>query len=340
MDLDLLLARIIAGYTHCPQQGKILHIKYPTPEVMYEATEIYYATLQQAQADGHLDDDDIFSLLYDMGIWNDDKERAYSKNLSYEIEQFKVSIYENFSRKKHVETVRLYLNRAKEVFEEYSKERHMLDHVSCKGIANFAKWIYIIENSTFVNGKRADWSIFNLSSIMSAYYESFIPEDTIRTIAKSEQWSTIWSSSKKNGKGVFSVEGTGLTHDQRRLILWSSLYDNVGESSECPSDKLVQDDDALDGWLIVKRKERERETLKTQTESKLSEKISKADEIYLVADDIEEAREIDKLNNVHAAGIKRARVAQLKREGQVNEIDFQDSRQKIQMILTNKQRKG
>lgn len=339
MNYDLLINRIAAGYIITKQQGKIIHIRYPSQDVLYSASEIYNLILRQAEEEQHLTDDDIFPLLYDLGFWNDEKEVAYSKNLTYEMEQFKVRIYEQFARTKERETIRLYLNRAREVYEQYSKDRHLLDHATCEGIANFAKWIYIIENSCFYpNGTLVDWSFHNLSTVMNIYYDSFITENQIRQIAKNEPWSSIWSASKRNNNGVFKKVGTELTHDQKRLILWSSMYDNVSESSDCPIDKIIEDDDALDGWLIVKRKERETETLKSQTDKRLSDKISKADEIYLVADNIEEAREVEKLNDARAASIKRSRIAQLKREGEVHEIHFQDSRQKIQIALNQKGR--
>lgn len=340
LPLDLLVSRIVAGYLRYPQKGQTVCIKHPTPDIMYQATELYYETLEKAEEEGLMTDDDIFSLLYSLGIWNDDKEKAMT-NLPNEMEQFKVHIYNRFMYTKEREQVRSYLNRAREVYNLYSAERHMFDHIGCDGMANFAKWLFIIENSCYYSsGKPIDWSQHNLSNIMNFYYESFISEEVLRDIVKKEPWSSIWSSSKRNGKGVFENVGVNLTHDQRRLILWSAMYDNINESSECPTEKIIMDNDALDGWLVIKRKERETGALKGQTEKMLSDKVSKADEIYLVATNNDEIKEIEKLNDVHASNIKRARVSQLKREGQVNEIDFQDSRQKIAIALAQKGKRG
>ena len=37
------------------------------------------------------------------------------------------------------------------------------------------------------------------------------------------------------------------------------MYDNVYESHERPNDKIIEDDDCLDGWFIVQRRKHEKD---------------------------------------------------------------------------------
>lgn len=61
-----------------------------------------------------------------------------------------------------------------------------------------------------------------------------------------------------------------MTINQRNLLTWSKIYDNVQESLECPSEKVIEDDDMLDGWFLVQKLERERERVERERESSSS----------------------------------------------------------------------
>ena len=81
-------------------------------------------------------------------------------------------------------------------------------------------------------------------------------ESEIRELARSEPWKSIWSSSKNEGV-LFGKRAIELSEEQKHLIMWSTMYDSIGESPDSPSDKIIADDDMLDGWLILQRRERE-----------------------------------------------------------------------------------
>lgn len=74
------------------------------------------------------------------------------------------------------------------------------------------------------------------------------------------------------------------------------MYDSIAESPESPSDEIILDDDMLDGWLIIQRRERELRTKQKAAEDVISnEKIANSDEVFIVAKSEED---IQKLNHL------------------------------------------
>ena len=43
------------------------------------------------------------------------------------------------------------------------------------------------------------------------------------------------------------------------MVSFSRMYDGAYGSPECPPDKVIEDDDMFDGWLIDQRRTREKE---------------------------------------------------------------------------------
>ena len=37
-----------------------------------------------------------------------------------------------------------------------------------------------------------------------------------------------------------------LTYNQKNLMIWSQMYDNIQETLDCPSKEVIEDDDILD----------------------------------------------------------------------------------------------
>jgi hypothetical protein len=216
------------------------------------------------------------------------------------------------------------------------EQKHKYDYATCHGTANYAKWQYIIENCTYYpDGTLYDWTGVSQYRVLNFYYQNRISDEIIREISHNSPWDVIWGASRKTGD-VFDRKGVALTSDQLRLVMWSSMYDNIREAHDCPGDDIIKDDDMLDGWLIIKRREREKENRKHAVENKTSKnpRIANADEIYQVAKTLKEAQEIDSMNNPHIRALKKQRFNYIRKHGgAVKEQDLPDVRQKKMMAM-------
>jgi hypothetical protein len=173
---------------------------------------------------------------------------------------------------------------------------------------------------------------------MQKYQSNMITAETFRKIARSNKWRQMWNASKKRND-VFGKPAIDLDQFQLSLISFSSMYDNVYESPDQPNEKVIEDDDCLDGWFISEKRKREKEKKQAEVDKMLEgSKVAGSDEIYLVANDSQEAKEIYGLNSDHTrSSVIAARQAQLDASSgkDVNFKDLADIKQQRMMNAVN-----
>ena len=109
------------------------------------------------------------------------------------------------------------------------------------------------------------------------------------------------------------------------------MYDNIAESPDSPSEDVLEDDDMLDGWLLIQRREREKDKKEKSVESVIgNQKISGADEVFVAAKSLEDIDRINLLNDMRASIIREQRLGQIKdSDGGVKHQDLADVKQDI-----------
>ena len=149
---------------------------------------------------------------------------------------------------------------------KYKSKKHTLDHISCEGVASFARSIWIISKTVYnVDKTPYEWSRHSISSLMDYYNSNQISSTQFRSVARTEPWRSMWTIGKKQGN-AFGKSASELTKDQISLSSYSCMYDNVYENSDAPDEKVIEDDDCLDGWFIHQRREYDKQKKKRQTE--------------------------------------------------------------------------
>ena len=167
---------------------------------------------------------------------------------------------------------------------------------------------------------------------MDFYNSNQISSTEFRLVARSEPWRSMWNIGKKQGN-AFGKPACELTKDQISLSSYSSMYDNVYESSEVPDEKVIEDDDCLDGWFIHQRREYDKQKKKKQAEDMIKNpKIANSQEIFLMAKDQEEANKIFDVNHPAVRGIIKDRENTIQNAGrQIKFTELNDIKQDIAM---------
>ena len=313
---ELLIYRIACGYLKYKVGPHSLRLEYPSIEVRYKANEVYKKYFDRSRNKGLMEETDLTNFLLQTGYLTEKDEKEL-EILPKHIDQFKVQMFENYFKSDEVERIRKYLNVAKLELNKKLNKKHIFDYVTCEGIANFAKWQYIIKHSTFYRNDRWDWREGSPYEALNYYYSQLLGEDEIRNVANNSPWDNIWTASKKSGQ-VFSRTGADLTLDQQRLICWSNLYDNVHESADCPSRRVIEDNDMLDGWMIVQRKKREKDDTQQMVDGLITNpKIANAKELYIPVGSQEDAQAIYDLNSPQSKRVIQQRLNQIKQKGEV-----------------------
>jgi hypothetical protein len=332
---EFLTYRIMKGHLSFRRGGLSLFILEPDPDMMYRSTEIYEDIFDHAYGEGVLLKDESLEILYEKELYSPFEDKQI-ENLKKDIENLKLECFKNFHNSKSLNGLKYLLRTTEKQLGKLYRQKSQLDHLTCEGIASVGQWNWIIENSTYYKDTNEPygWKEISINSVMSYYEESIITSEDFRAIAKSDTWRPIWNLGKKTGN-LFNKPSTLLTRDQLTLCSFSQMYDNVYESQESPPEKVIEDDDCLDGWFIQQRKKHEQFKKEQEANSLVSTnpKIAKAGEVFVIAESDEVAEYVDSLNTHQARNIKNQRLDLVRSQGQVKDMDFLD----VQLDLQNQQ---
>jgi len=329
---EYFVSRILRGHAKLKiRNDLVLFVRAPTIEENHDAQEYYQEIYEMAFLQGIMTEEEILEMMLEQGIWTDQYESDIKK-VEKKIEDLKVDLYNQSFNTKAQRKTRASIRRAESVLIKLLSRKHSYDAMSCHGVANYARYCWLIENCTYKDEKKYDFADISVSALLSIYQDHGLSDKEIRGLAKTDPWRSTWASFKKSGGTLFETSATCYTTEQKNLILWSSMYDSISESPDAPSDEIILDDDMLDGWLIIQRKERELRTKQKAAEDIIgNEKIANSDEVYIVAKSEEDADKINELNDPQAKAIKTARQQALLSEERTKQEHLPDVAMDLQM---------
>ncbi len=341
IDHEYWLNFIICDSLPFEHNGRLFFISSPSRENKFAAESFFLEYYRKALDGGALSEEGISKLLLKYNIWNPEKEKTMTA-LEKDMENIKVNMFENYLSSNKVQTLREGLNQTKKLWLSFSQDKSSFDSLSAKSLALSCKQHFLVGCSIFVRKGKPFWKnplkCWKISDevLGSAYHklnDHILTEDDYRELARSNSWRNIWSTRK--GAGNFWGRAVvDLSSHQRHLLAWSNLYDNVYKNSSVPSDEVINDNDLLDGWMIVQRRKRESEAHKSYIESKTSnKKILSSEEVFVMST----ADNFDKVFNMNDLEGKIAfkrRMAQIQREGIVEETQMMDRQMEIRKQIS------
>jgi len=114
------------------------------------------------------------------------------------------------------------------------------------------------------------------------------------------------------------------------------MYDNIYQHPKSPAEEIIADDDMLDGWVIVQRREREGDVNRAAGEAVGNEKIRGSEEVYVPADTADDAKKVLSMNDGFAKATIKQRFALLRKRGEVAELEMPDTAMRLRMETTRK----
>jgi len=333
---EFLLYKIRSGYYKINLGGFTIKIVPPTIEDILESCEVYDKSYYESLNEDIMTQEECLNWMFDTELWTYEEDEKIKKT-EKEAENLKVNVFKNFNNSKLRESARLYLKAAEKALKDLFDKKHVYHANTCEGIAELDKALFLLERCSYIGGERLDFNMIDQNDLLSKYYSSILKEKESREIARTEPWKSIWILRESNTFNLFNNNGRELSIDQKNLLVWSRMYDNIQESLECPSDKVIDDDDALDGWFIEQRRKQQRDRVIDQVEGSIqSDKIKNSQEIIVFANNKEEVEAIHEMNSPTSKMIKREREAVLKTNKKAADLDFQDQKLKLSN-LSNQQ---
>jgi hypothetical protein len=326
---EYFVSRIRSGLYIVKYQGLRLKIYQPTIEDELELQEAYIEAYDNALKDSIQTEEEMISWMKSSGLWSDDEEQKMEK-ITKDIEKLKIEIFSNRTNDRLRETVRAYLRAAEKGLQKLQEKKMTYYSNTCEGLANSEKLHLFIKKCTYLNGELFDFKSTSITHVLNSYYSQVCSESTVRYLARSEPWRSLWALYGLNTFTLFANKDRNLSIDQRNIITWSKMYDNVYESMDCPSDDVIEDDDLLDGWFAVQRKKRENNRAQSEIDQRISnDKIKNSSEVFLMAHSSAEAQKINSLNDDQATFIKKQREELIKKKGVVSQQEFRDEQMRL-----------
>jgi hypothetical protein len=302
MNIEKLLYRILLGYYYIFVHNKKYKIINPSVEIKYEAEILYDQIIEENKFDKTwLTEKEIKFYLNINNIWNDKKEDQL-KEYKKAIDNIKIDIYLNFHNDKQFKYYCSELKSVVKQIEFLENEKNCMSHLDIKTHATNMKQQFIILNtiySTETNQLYFDpYSEFNdnlsLQKFIQEITDNIILPQDIRSLAKSDIWK-IYSLTSKLEQDILNVND-----EYKYLIHFDKMYDNVRQHPDCPSEDIIQYDDALDGWFIFQNRKAEKEKKKKSILDKIDNntKNNKGEHVFLFTGDKKEAQDIHELNDL------------------------------------------
>lgn len=307
---DFLINRICSGYIDL--NGKMY--KHPSKKRKYQADLVY----QKALTSGFTSEDAI-DLLIEQGRWSKKLDKEISDDIPKVIEQLKIEIFQAYKVDRSLlPSIRDKLSRVKDHLLSLISIKRCYDEYTVEYLAEKEKTLYLIAKCA-----KTDCP----DKYIHSFYESQISDEKYRELARCPEWTQKWIAFKRGAK-IFS---DNLTIEQEILIKWSSLYENILEQQDCPDDEIIEDDDALDGWMIWKKRENLRNKGQDEVENLVKDKG--AQEVFIPVDKKhpvfeaqqehwKEAKRIASLNSPETAKRKKERLDKVVKLGEVPEYQM------------------
>lgn len=339
--LELKISRILAGFLRFQFKDIIYLIGTPDFKQKYFINEVYLQAIETAKKNGVLSFEDLLNYMMKIGLWSKQHD-SQIKLLSKQIENCKVDLYKQRFNPHRVRDIKKQIKKIDKRLTALLDKKFSLHYASATGFASILKnyydaaySLYYIDGTSVWNDNsflKEDYTLLNL--VMDYKYANKVSDEEYRKIVKSNTWINLWNASKIN---LFSSNSANWTEEQQKLVTWSKIYDNIYEHSECPTDKVIEDDDMLDGWMILQYQQRNADKLKKDKEGTLSNpKLAKAQEVFIPANSEEDVEYIHSLNSSVSNATRKAKLKQVSQEGRVKDGNLHDQILKRQLEKNRK----
>jgi hypothetical protein len=333
---EFFISLVRLGKCFVYDKGLKLEIRPLTIEQELESNYIFKSAFESSLADEIMTEYEVKVWMNESGLWTLEHETKL-EGMKQDLEKLKTEIYNNRHETKLREKLRRYIRGCEKALATISREKSQYFHNTREGYALSEKVSWIIQNTTYHNNKPYDFQEISINYVIDEWQKSILSESNIRELAREEPWKSLWSIRENSQIKLFNNSANEeLTINQKNIVIWSQIYDNIQESLDCPNEDVIKDDDLLDGWFIIQNRKRKAEKLEKEFEQEVkNEKIKNSSEIFIMANDPKNRQRIEQLNSPAALAIKQQRAEFIKENKNVKHHDLPDEKQKIEMQVAN-----
>ena len=346
---ERLAIKLLSGITFFIFEEKRYKIINPTPEQLLLAEEIALAASIEVSFKQLLSEEEAKEYLHNKGIWTYQDEEAMEE-ADKNLEDLKEELFKSLFNVKAQTSIRRKIKGIKDSIMGAFSRKYSISNMTLEYHRKEIKNQFLSAVCTFDEDNKQMYSEKDFgttdSTLMEKAHEArendIITQEQMRDIARNEPWRSYWMVSKQNLFGNPSLNLFGPTQSeaviipsshlnqyQRAMVGICKMYDNAAQHPDCPDDKVIDDHDMFDGWMIFENRKREKEKKKKRIDEIADQK---GDELFVMTDTHAEGQEIYDVNDDTEKARLRGRFQQIKSsEGILDESDLVD----VKMQLRN-----
>jgi hypothetical protein len=296
---EILVRRILSGKQVFVCNDITYELRKPPLSLRIKADILYTDAYESNLYNDFWFLEDIENLLFELQILPYDYKKIMSQ-IEKSLESSKISLYQQYFDTTKRNKTRQRIQNLKKDLDQFLQKEHSLDYITLEHYCDNIRNEFLITNTLYeyntdnliFNHSNINYNSFN--SLASKISQNLIDVSTFKAIARSEYWRNYWNNNKSN---ILDDCVKEWSEEQKSLINISYMYDKIYEHPECPQQDIINDDDALDGWMLFNKKENERQKKQKGVENILSGNLKNASEVFLMANSREQADDILGLNN-------------------------------------------
>lgn len=319
------LNKILSGKIIVKLRDQLIIINQPDAQTRYLADSFAEQVYEEAFEEEVYLQEELEDLIIKNQWWTEEQEKLLTE-IPKRLESMKVEYFNNFLKTDQKKKTKRAIKRTESIFEDLQRIKYGLFNYTCESLQTQAYTMFIIQEcSTDQYGKKLDKSLFSPYVIYSKYNEELLGDKEIRKVSKSSEWRLIWNATK-SGNSLFSFPACDFTEMQKGLINWSRVYDSIYESPDMPSDEIIEDDYAIDGWFTSQKNKRD-----DDNKNAMKDTLPKTGEVFLMVKNKEEAKNVHSMNTQEGKEAIKSREQDLKRNGSLKEQEFSHVQTKLKM---------
>ena len=319
------LNKILSGNILVQARNNILTVRQPDAATRYLADFFSEQVYEEAFKKNIYLQEELEELIIENGWWTQDQEDEL-KQIPKDIEQMKLDYFNSFLRDNVKDLIKKGIRKKEDRFEDLTKEKYQFFNYTCESLKSQAYTMYILEHCTFYeNGDKISLEDISIHALYVKYNAEILDDKDIREISKSYGWRMIWNGGK-DSREIFPLPACDLTDMQKSLISWTRMYDSIYESMETPSDEIIEDDYAIDGWFIAQRRKRD-----DDRKSSGGNNLPDAAEVFIPVGSNKEAARVYDMNTQEGKNILKSQSKDIKEKGNVKESELSHVKQDLAM---------
>jgi hypothetical protein len=336
-ELENTVIRILSGKQILCLDNNIYELRPASTDIKLEAALKYKIAYEDnLYSESFLGSDDIESMLYELGILYP-QFSGDLVSIEKKIENSKVELFQNFFDRTKRQNIKKQLSSLVARYSQLLSSKHLLDFLTLENYCSNIKHAFIICNSLY--HFHTDDLVFDINDIDNILFDNITAEisknlldlSQIKLVARSDCWRNYYTVNKLH---LFPYSASELTEEQKGILSVSLMYDRIYEHPECPNKEIIDDDDALEGWMITQSRSNKQQKNEKGVNNMLTGKIGKANEVFLMANNQEQVQDIIGLNSIESANkLKQKMDTVLSAQGSIKDAQLPDVQQDLRTQL-------